>query len=71
MDTDKKMEEELVDIRNVKVDQKLSREDRVKSYVEQVKNPYYFKVGDVKVRVSYTDADRTLNDNFQNLVAFM
>ncbi len=63
---------DLVDIRDVKVDQSLSREDRVRSFVEQVKDPYYFKVGDVKVRISYgTEKDRTLNDSFQNMIASM
>ncbi len=63
---------DLVDIRDVKVDQSLSREDRIRSFVEQVKDPYYFKVGDVKVRISYdTEKDRTLNDSFQNMIASM
>lgn len=42
----------LVDIRDVKVDRSLPVEDRIRSYVEQVKDPYCFRVGDVKVRVS-------------------
>ena len=63
---------DLVDIRDVKLDQSLSREDRIRSFVEQVKDPYYFKVGDVKVRISYdTEKDRTLNDSFQNMIASM
>ena len=63
---------DLVDIRDVKVDQSLSREDRIRSFVEQVKDPYYFKGGDVKVRISYdTEKDRTLNDSFQNMIASM
>ena len=35
---------ELVDIRDVVIDKSLPLEDRVKSYVEQIKNPYCFKV---------------------------
>ena len=41
---------ELVDIRDVVIDKSLPLEDRVKSYVEQIKDPYCFKVGDVVVR---------------------
>ena len=37
---------ELVDIRDVVIDKSLPLEERVKSYVEQIKNPYCFKVGD-------------------------
>ena len=41
----------LVDIRDVRIDRSLPMEERVKSYVEQVKNPYMFKVGNTVVRV--------------------
>lgn len=61
----------LVDIRDVRIDRSLPIEERVKSYVEQVKNPYMFKVGNTVVRVSYADTDRTMNDNFVNLIASM
>ena len=61
----------LVDIRDVKIDRTLPMEDRVKSYVEQVKNPYMFKVGNTVVRVSYADTNRTMNDNFVNMIAAM
>ena len=62
---------ELIDIRDVKVDRSLPMESRVKSYVEQIKNPYCFKVGDVKVRVSYTAGNQTLNDSFQDMISSM
>ena len=61
----------LVDIREVKIDRSLPIEERVKSYVEQVKNPYMFKVGTTVVRVSYADTNRTMNDNFVNMIAAM
>lgn len=58
----------LVDIRDVKVDRSLPVEDRIRSYVEQVKNPYCFRVGDVKVRVSFASNGRTLNDHFTDML---
>lgn len=61
----------LVDIRDVKIDRSLPIEERVKSYVEQVKNPYMFKVGNTVVRVSYANTNRTMNDNFVNMIASM
>ena len=42
---------ELVDIRDVVIDRTLPVEERIKSYVQQIKNPYCFKVGDVKVKL--------------------
>lgn len=61
----------LVDIRDVKIDRTLPTEERVKSYVEQVKNPYCFRVGDVKVHISYSDEARTMDDSFSAMIASM
>lgn len=61
----------LVDIRSVKIDPAQSVEERMRSYVEQIKNPYLFKVGGTVVRVSYADTQATINDNFVNLLSSM
>jgi len=62
---------ELVDIRDVVIDKSLPLEERVRSYVEQIKDPYCFKVGDVVVRVSYADKDKSLTDSFTSMIASM
>ena len=67
----KELLDSLVDIRDVKIDRSMSVEDRMKSYVEQIKNPYMFKVGNMVVRVSYANTQATINDNFVNLLASM
>ena len=67
----KELLDSLVDIRDVKIDRSMSVEDRMKSYVEQIKNPYMFKVGNTVVRVSYANTQATINDNFVNLLARM
>lgn len=59
----------LVDIRSVRIDRSAPLDERLKSYVEQIKNPYMFRVGDTVVRVSYADTESTINDNFTNLLA--
>jgi hypothetical protein len=69
--TRKEFLDSLVDIRDVKIDRSMSVEDRMKSYVEQIKNPYMFKVGNTVVRVSYANTQATINDNFVNLLASM
>ncbi len=61
----------LVDIRSVRIDRSAPLDERLKSYVEQIKNPYMFRVGDTVVRVSYADTESTINDNFTNLLASM
>ena len=61
----KELLDSLVDIRDVKIDRSMSVEDRMKSYVEQIKNPYMFKVGNTVVRVSYANTQATINDTFR------
>ena len=66
MEQSEKNLSELVDIRDVVIDKSLPLEERVRSYVEQIKDPYCFKVGDVVVRVSYAD-----KDSFTSMIASM
>ena len=63
--------EELVDIRKVQIDRTLSSEERIKSFVEQIKNPYQFKVGNTVVTVSFANTQNTITDNFINMIASM
>ena len=67
----KELLDSLVDIRDVKIDRSMSVEDRMKSYVEQIKNPYMLTVANTVVRVSYANTQATINDNFVNLLASM
>ena len=71
MEQSEKNLSELVDIRDVVIDKSLPLEERVKSYVEQIKDPYCFKVGDVVVRVSYAGKDKSLTDSFTSMIASM
>ena len=71
MEQSEKNLSELVDIRDVVIDKSLPLEERVRSYVEQIKDPYCFKVGDVVVRVSYADKDKSLTDIFTSMIASM
>ena len=68
MENKQELLDSLVDIRDVKIDRTLPVEERMKSYVEQIKNPYMFKVGKTIVRVSYANTTQTINDNFLNLL---
>ena len=58
--------EQLVDIRDVKIDRSLPSEERIKSFIEQIKNPYQYKV-----RVSFANTQNTITDNFINMIASM
>jgi hypothetical protein len=46
--------QELRDIRDVHIDENLTREERLSSFIEQIKNPYCYRCGDVVVKVNFT-----------------
>ena len=62
---------ELVDIRDVCIDSDLPQEERIRSFVKQVKNPYRFKVGEITVNISYTNNSTTLNDCFADMLSLL
>ena len=51
----------LVDLRDVKIDPSKSVAEKMNDYFEQIKNPYLFKVGDVRVKVSFS-GDRSFTE---------
>ena len=55
----------LVDIRDVKVNTFLPREDRLLDYLSQIKNPYCFRHGKTVVKVSFADTEATLEDRLE------
>ena len=61
----------LVDIRDIIIDKSMPIEERMKSYVEQIKTPYKFKVGDVIVKVSFSNSQNTISDNFIGMIENM
>ena len=56
----------LVDIDNVKIDQKLSLNRRMENYLEQIKNPYCFLCSGSAVRVRYEHSGADLRSKLKN-----
>ncbi|MDE6957357.1 MAG: hypothetical protein K2O96_04570 [Lachnospiraceae bacterium] len=61
--------DELVDISDIEIDTKQSAQKRVKSYVEQVHNPYLVRVGEFVVKIGYSDCEETLNDRMKQYIS--
>lgn len=57
--------EEIIHIEDIKINAALPREARMKQFVEEIKNPYRFMVGDVIVNVVFTEKSSTLQDRLQ------
>ncbi|MBP1736420.1 MAG: hypothetical protein H6Q60_301 [Oscillospiraceae bacterium] len=56
----------LVDIGTLKIDGNLPREERLKEFVRQVKNPYCFKVGKIAVSVSFSDDEVSFEQRMEH-----
>lgn len=57
--------DELVDISTIKIDRDRPVVERILSFMEQVKNPYLFKVGNVPVKVTFSENAQTLQKSLE------
>ena len=52
----------LRDIEDVTDDTSLPKAERLKSYIEQIGNPYCYRHGKYVVKVSYSNSGKTMED---------
>jgi len=57
--------ENLVDIRDVKINQDLPVTDRILEFIAMTKNPYLYKYGDKVVRISFAETDVTFEERMK------
>ncbi|MBS6196141.1 MAG: hypothetical protein KH828_11240 [Clostridiales bacterium] len=60
--------DELVDIAEVSINTQQPIHNRIRSYIEQIKNPYCFKCNDYIVKISFADTEVTLEEKLQELI---
>lgn len=60
--------ENLVDIRDVRVDRSLPRNQRVSDYIRQIGNPHHFRCGKFVVHTEYADNGVSLEDCLQGIL---
>lgn len=58
--------DDLVDIHEVSIDRTMPKTERVKSFVEQIRNPFCFKVGGVVVKTVFAETDVTLEERMEH-----
>jgi len=56
----------LIDITNIQIDSALPTEQKLQSYLEQIKNPYCFRCGDTPVKIRYVTESKTLAQSLGN-----
>jgi len=60
--------EELTDIREVEVNKRKNRDEQIKDYLRQIKNPYCYRYGEYIVKIVFEDTTVTLTDRLQELI---
>lgn len=58
----------LVDIQDVTIDTTLPKEERMRRFIKQVKNPYLYRHGKYVVKISFSDTDITLEQRLADYV---
>jgi len=56
----------LVDIRDVRVNADLPKQERLLDFISQIKNPYCYKCGKAVVKVSFAETEATLEDRLES-----
>ena len=60
--------EQLVDLKDVMIDESKPASERIRRYIEQIGDPYHFKVGEMKVEVCFAEGDEPLQQLMEKLV---
>lgn len=55
----------LRSINSVKIDTSMDKEERMRSFIEQINNPFCYLDGDTIVKISYADTDVTLEERLR------
>ncbi len=58
----------LEDLEKVRINMNQPVEERMKEFIKQIKNPYFFRCGKLIVQVEYSDTDKTINDCLKEYV---
>ena len=54
-----------VDITNIQIDYSLPREERIRSYLRQIKDPYKFEHKGVVVNIAYSENSGSIEDRLE------
>ena len=61
-------EREVPDIRELDIDVRKSKQEKILSVLAAGKNPYFIKSGEVLVKIGFASTSRTIEDALESLV---
>lgn len=62
---------DLKSINSVKIDSSVGKQERIRSFIEQIGDPNCYLDGDMVVRISYADTDVTLEERLISYLCLM
>lgn len=62
---------DLIDLNSVIINTERSVHERIEDFIQQIKNPYCFKVGEVAVKVVYKENGPTFQESFEEMLMTM
>lgn len=61
--------ESLVDIREIEIDAGLEKKEKLKFYLQQVKNPYCVRYKNIKIRMQFDDNGQLLDEKMEQFLS--
>ena len=61
----------LVDLRSVQIDASRPVQERLQSFLQPIRNPYCFRIGDIAVKVNYKSDGPSFQQNFEDILRTM
>ena len=61
-------ETDLTDIRDIRINPALTKEERIEEFIRQIKNPYCFKCGKFTVRAQFSQDGVSLEDCLKQIL---
>ena len=62
---------DLKDIRDVKIDMDLPKEERIRQFIEQIGNPYCYKCGKMIIKLRFNPDGKTLEEKMKDYIEIM
>lgn len=61
----------LVDLDTIQIDSTQPVQERIHSFLQQIQNPYCFRIGEVAVKVNYRSDGPSFQQNFEDVLRNM
>lgn len=60
--------DDIPDINELKIDKRKTKEERILAFLNQVENPYVFKINGRLVKIGFSDSNKTAEDCLTNVL---